>query len=179
MDSVIVEQPQLADAEPIARIHTRAWQVAYRHLMPPAYLAELSIDRRAAAWLNNLKDPSLKVLVARSPSTILGFAALSASRDADAASDVGELQAIYVDPIHWSSGVGRELWLCAAEALSRDGFREVTLWVLAGNERAIRFYSRAGFARDPLVSQALERGGVALHEHRYRLRLPAGSVTST
>ena len=172
MDDIVVERPQIADAESIAKIHTRAWQEAYKHLMPNEYLASLSVDRRADAWKTNLQDPSMKVLVARSQSTVLGFAAISASRDPDAASGIGELQAIYVEPGSWSAGVGLRLWLRAMEDLFRDGYREVTLWVLAGNDRAIRFYLRAGFLRDPRVSQTLERGGVELQEHRYRRALP-------
>ena len=179
MDGIAIETPALADADSIARIHTRAWQEAYKHLMPREYLAGLSIDRRADAWRSNLQDPALKVLVARAPSSVLGFAAFLASRDKDAGREVGELQAIYVDPDSWSSGVGLRLWLSAVECLTREGFAEVTLWVLAGNERAIRFYTRAGFARDPEVSQALERGGVQLQEHRYRLRLSANGIASS
>jgi len=61
---------------------------------------------------------------------------------------VGELYALYVTPAWWSTGAGRALMGRVLVCLEADGYRQVVLWVLAGNARARRFYDRAGFAPD-------------------------------
>jgi len=59
------------------------------------------------------------------------------------------------------------LWERAYLRLQARGFSRVTLWVLADNARAIRFYCAAGFA--PSLERAIEIGGKRLLEVRYEL----------
>jgi ribosomal protein S18 acetylase RimI-like enzyme len=63
--------------------------------------------------------------------------------------------------------VGRDLWLRACAELRNDGYREVTLWVLAQNERACQFYVKAGFAPEVESAKTAEIGGANLQELRY------------
>ena len=100
-------------------------------------------------------------------STIVGWTSFGASRDADAPANTGEIMAIYLAPEAWSSGVGRALWLAALDRMTAQGFTTVTLWVIAGNARAIRFYTAAGFAAEPLSLKTFTLGGVLLEEIRY------------
>jgi ribosomal protein S18 acetylase RimI-like enzyme len=54
---------------------------------------------------------------------------------------------VYVDPDRWGEGVGRRL-LGDVESLARErGADRLRLGVLAGNDRAVSFYERAGFER--------------------------------
>ena len=105
--------------------------------------------------------------VAEIRSEIKGWVAFGPSRDADATAVVGELEAIYVAPERWSTGLGLALWLVARRRLIEHGFSSATLWVLAENARAIRFYVEAGFRPDPLSEKEVSRGGKALKEVRY------------
>jgi ribosomal protein S18 acetylase RimI-like enzyme len=75
--------------------------------------------------------------------------------------------AIYVKASCWATGAGRHLWLEALQRIQAQGFKSVSLWVLVGNERAIRFYERAGFAVEPESRKAFELGGTVLEELRY------------
>jgi ribosomal protein S18 acetylase RimI-like enzyme len=47
-----------------------------------------------------------------------------------------------------------------------QGFTAVSLWVLSGNARGLRFYESLGFQREPHSEQFFERGGVKLAEVR-------------
>ncbi|MCA9947454.1 MAG: GNAT family N-acetyltransferase, partial [Anaerolineales bacterium] len=47
------------------------------------------------------------------------------------------------------------------------GFLAVSLWVLAGNNRAIRFYEQFGFKPDGTTKVENRPGGLELHEVRY------------
>jgi ribosomal protein S18 acetylase RimI-like enzyme len=106
------------------------------------------------------------VFVAEVEGRVVGWIIVSSSRDEDADPGVtGEVQAVYVLAEHWGTGVGRALWLRGLEHLASLGLETATLWVLAGNHRAIRFYRNAG---QPESSRTLTRGGRELEEVRYQ-----------
>ena len=138
------------DAMSVARAHVRAWQAAYRGLMPEDGLDGLRPEDRARRYDFASLDPARpKTLVAVEAGTVLGFATTSPARDEDAAGQ-GELCALYVDPEWWGRGVGRALASAARSELYRFGFRRAVLWVVAGNARARRFYRNDGWTPDEL-----------------------------
>jgi GNAT superfamily N-acetyltransferase len=142
------------DARAIAEVHVASWRDAYRGLLPDEYLDTLSVEEREARRLVWFADPEpgSGVLVAEEGGRIVGFASFGPSRDDDASDGVGEVPAIYVDPGAVGAGIGRELFAAATRALRDGGFRRATLWVLEANERARRFYERAGWTWDGAVS---------------------------
>jgi GNAT superfamily N-acetyltransferase len=83
----------------------------------------------------------------------VGFVSFGPSRDENATPSTGEVPAIYVDPSVMGTGVGRELLEAATAALREAGYARATLWVLEANERARRFYEKAGWAWDGAVSR--------------------------
>ena len=72
------------------------------------------------------------------------------------------------DPV--TLGVGGELMSAALSSLRSAGFTTATLWVLADNDRAIRFYERAGWRADG-AEQSADIMGVQLSEIRYTTKL--------
>ena len=136
------------DALAVGRVHVRAWQAAYRGLMPEEYLNGLRPQERAQRYDFASLDPSKpRTLVALEADALLGFATIAPARDEDAAGQ-GELCALYVDPNCWGRGVGRTLASAARSDLSRLGFTQAVLWVMAGNPRAQRFYRADGWTPD-------------------------------
>jgi GNAT superfamily N-acetyltransferase len=136
------------DALAIARVHVRAWQVAYRDLIDDEFLARLSPESRAASYRLGDPDPAAPhTVVAEDDGAIRGFATTGPCRDPDAR-DAAELYALYVDPAHWRAGTGRLLLDAATARMRADGFDRAVLWVLRGNEAAERFYAAAGWRRD-------------------------------
>jgi ribosomal protein S18 acetylase RimI-like enzyme len=156
------------DAKAIATIHVRAWQAAYRGIVPGPYLSELSIGQREQAWRQRLEGGGATVLVAEANEEVLGWISAGVSRDVDAATSTGELYALYVAPEHWRHGVGRDLWDESAKRLREAGFTEATLWVLRDNSRARAFYGSSGFADDAGIEKTVRLGGVDLPEVRLR-----------
>ncbi len=163
---MLIRGATIDDACAIAAIHVAGWRAAYRGIMPDALLADLSVDKRAANWRFAIEQRRPQILVAAEPNRIVGWIAFGKCRDADQSADTGEIWAVYACPDRWSRGVGRSLWLAARAALVAEGFSRITLWVLAANERACRFYERAGFAEDRRSRKPAEFGGVALDEIR-------------
>ena len=136
------------DAMAVARVHVRAWQVAYQGLMPDGYLAGLRPEDRAQRYTFGSADPTQpQTVVAVEADAILGFATTAPARDADATGQ-GELCALYVEPDSWGRGVGRALASAARSNLHGLGFRQAMLWVVAGNARAQQFYRADGWTPD-------------------------------
>ncbi len=159
------------DALAVAGVHVRSWQVGYRGLLPQEDLDGLRPEDRARRYTFDRVgrgDPVTVVAVERG--TICGFATTGPSRDSDRPG-AGELWACYVDPEHWGCGIGRLLIADVRSRLQRYGASEALLWVLAGNERARRFYQADGWVLDG-HRRTQEIWDVTADEVRYRCALP-------
>lgn len=138
------------DALAVARVHVRAWQVAYRGLMPDGYLDGLRVEDRAQRYdfaTTDVTQP--RTLLAEEAGAILGFVTISPARDRDATGQ-GELCALYVEPDWWGRGIGRALVAAGRSEMYRLGFTRAILWVVAGNARAEQFYRADGWIADGL-----------------------------
>ena len=156
------------DALIVARIHVRSWQAAYQGLIPDDYLKGLRPEERARRYEFASENPlAAATLVAMENDTLVGFATVAPARDADAAGH-GELCALYVDPDRLRRGVGSALLTAACERLVARGFRNLVLWVLAGNIPAQQFYEQKGWRKDGRARKAT-LWEVAVDEIRYRL----------
>jgi ribosomal protein S18 acetylase RimI-like enzyme len=149
-----------------------AWRAAYVGILSDEFLAALSVDQRETMWQEAVSRGSPVVLVAKIAEGVAGWVAFGSSRDDGAPSDRGEIWAIYVAPAAWSLGVGRRLLLEAMQAMTRHGHREASLWVMRDNDRAVRFYSRAGMTEDLTSEKYFELGGHQVKEVRFFTRLP-------
>jgi GNAT superfamily N-acetyltransferase len=163
-----------SDIDAVGVVHVRTWQVCYAGIIPDDYLAALdpavSAERRRA----HLGTPRTATLVAVADGDIVGFAAFGPYRPAteDSDPDCGELYALYVLPSHWGTGAGRALMAAVKEAMAAAGWTEIRLWVLAANDRARRFYERAGLRPDGEQEMFTPHGTtVELPELRYSAAL--------
>lgn len=85
----------------------------------------------------------------------------------------GEIYAIYQEEDTAGTGVGWMLFSFALQDLYSCGYQSAVLWVLNSNDRARRFYERAGFQADG-GKKTESRSGHVLHETRYRGDILAG-----
>ena len=177
--AVLIEPATLADARRVAAVHVQAWQAAYVGIVPDEYLASLSVDKRETMWREAIDKQLPELLLARVDGDVAGWVAFDASRDKDAAPGSGEIWALYVDPAHWAAGIGRALLQRARERLNERGFGRTSLWVLAANAPAIRFYEAAGFSLDVGSAQVFELGGCQVQELRYAQLVPEPVMEAT
>ena len=124
-----------------AYVHWKAWQEAYAGIIDQTYLDNFTLEKCtqiAYRWPDNL-------FVAKDGDTVVGFVGYGAYRDAFLP-ETGEVYAIYILKEYYGKGVGAALMQAALEKLS--GYREIAIWVLEENSRAIRFYEKCGFRFD-------------------------------
>ena len=74
-------------------------------------------------------------------------ALLGVTRDSSTPADACFLGYLWVAPGHRRRGVALRMIKVVLDRLPADGVRTVLLWVLDGNDVAIRVYERAGFVR--------------------------------
>jgi ribosomal protein S18 acetylase RimI-like enzyme len=174
VSGVIIRPATPADAATLAALHVRAWQWAYRGLVPDTYLDHLghSLRQRTEARRNQLEHvpPEYRWWVAEDDWRLAGFTVTRPSEDGDAAHGTAEVLALYLDPGAVGQGIGRTLFAHAVADLRQQQFSQATLWVLESNDRARRFYEIAGWAPDG-ARKSEKRPGFSLHEVRYRIQL--------
>ncbi|WP_432133835.1 MULTISPECIES: N-acetyltransferase family protein [unclassified Streptomyces] len=175
---LLVRQMTAADCGHVGSIRVRGWQFAYRGLVPPSYLDALDPAEDADRLRARLAraDAGASDLVAEPAGTgrIVGWAAHGPYRDGEQRTEDAELYALYVDPDHLGTGVGHTLLQESLRRRAALGHPRMFLWVLAGNERARRFYERAGFRADG-AEEPFQVAGVRVPEVRYvrSLTVPA------
>ncbi len=160
-----VRAPVVDDADAMGNVHVRAWQAAYRGVMPDDYLDELRPQDRSAMWQRQIKaNGGSGLLVSVVDGVVVGFAAFGRCSDD---SDLGELYAINLDPDVWGEGLGRALLAAVTAELCSMGFRELVLWTVPENQRARNLYESAGWVADG-ASRDEDVLGVTVRDVRYR-----------
>lgn len=164
---MLIRPAEPEDALGVARVHVRAWQAGYRHLLPHDYLAQLRPEERAQRYdfaTHDIRRPM--TIVAVDDGAICGFATTAPSRDSDVP-DHGELCALYVDPDGWGRGIGAALIATTRRRLVELGHQHAMLWLLAGNHRGERFYRTDGWRPDGLT-RTDHIWGITVDEIRYQ-----------
>ena len=140
----------MEDAEGKAYVHWKSWHETYTGLIDQEYMNKTTLEKCidiAKHWPDGL-------LVAKVAGRVVGFAGYGAYRDATLP-NTGEVYSIYVLQEVQGKKIGYALMNAAIQQLA--AYSRLALWVLDGNEPAIRFYERCGFRFDG-VSQELLLG---------------------
>ncbi|BCW18059.1 N-acetyltransferase [Arthrobacter sp. NtRootA9] len=145
-----VRRAAAPDVERLADVHVQCWRETYRGMLSDAFLASASRDDRLALWRHLLDRPDpADAWVACDGATVVGFSGArtlpapgSPEGHPPPASGNLELWGLYLLASHQGLGLGRQLLEAAL------GSRAASLWVAAGNSRAIGFYRRFGFEPD-------------------------------
>ena len=169
---MFIRHAEPSDAGGIAAVQVAAWQSAYRGLMPDHVLDGLSVQAAKQRWRERIAEPWGHILVVERGDRIVGHAACGTTRDQDVDRErVGEIYVLYVHPCAWRCGYGSALVDQCLARLREEEFREVILWVLQGNEQAIRFYQAAGFEADGATPTKRRADGTEMRLVRYRQRI--------
>ncbi len=134
------------------RVNAQAWQESFRGLLPDEVIdARGTVEEmtlRAERWARAAMDGAHFWLATdRSDGHAVGIASACPARESDAPQPL-ELATLFV--LDEAKGTG------LAEALMQTAIGDAPcyLWTLKGNDRAISFYHRLGFAMDGVRREA-------------------------
>ncbi len=130
-----------ADDCGLADTHRAAWRYAYAGLIPGVTL-ERMIARRGPTWWARMHDRGFRALVIDCDDDVVGYATLGRSRAPSRPG--GEIYELYLRPECHGCGLGRRLFTHARRELSGHGLQRLTVWALAENALACRFYAGMG-----------------------------------
>ena len=127
-----------------AYVHWKAWKEAYTGLIDQSFLDGRTLETAEERALKAFQN-GYKTLIAKDENRVIGFADYGPYRGDDL-TEAGEVYAIYILKEYYGKSVGYALMNKALEELK--AYDQAVVWVLEGNERAIRFYKRCGFQAD-------------------------------
>jgi len=151
VDSVLsVRKAGAGDIERLAQVHVRCWQETYKGMLSDAFLPAVDPAGWLRLWRHLLDRPEpAAAWVACDGGTVVGFAGARrlptpGSPEGHPAPSSGDLElwGLYLLRSHQGLGLGGRLLEAAI------GTSAASLWVAAGNRRAIGFYRRFGFEPD-------------------------------
>lgn len=140
-------------------VHYHSWIETYTGLINQEYLNSLSLER----CIKLARKHPENTFVALVDNKVIGFACYIKSRDNDL-NDSGEITAIYVLQAYQDKGIGRALMSACIKAL--EEFKNISLWVLKSNKKAIEFYRYLGFKLDGKEKEVKISETTRLHEVR-------------
>lgn len=169
---------EAGDAEALGTIEARSYLHTYRGIMPESVLARVGPER----MIERLR-PRLEAAAAAPPDerrrmwvilddtgVIQGYATTEPATDQflPPPDGAGELESLYLDPDAIGRGYGRALLAHAVGDLIAHDFDPLVLWAFAQNDRARRFYERAGWMLD-IVGEDWVLDDIPCPIVRYRL----------
>ena len=134
-----IRRAQSSDLTLIAAVQAESWRDTYSGVLPEEYLADQITEDLKRHWTDVEIQPDDVVLVAEDDG-VIGFIAVWCRPDPF-------IDNLHVKPSKRSKRVGSTLMKSAAQQLIQQGHKTAYLWVVASNERAIRFYERLGGVR--------------------------------
>lgn len=144
MIKIKIRTAEIQDALSMSIIHANSWKKAYQGLLPEKYLSELKDSRWEDMMTKGLTAGTMKAWVAIMEDKIIACACVGNSRYKGYEGQL-ELISIYVLPEYWNLGAGSLLLNEVLKYALNNNYSDVGLWVLEGNEQAIRFYKKNGF----------------------------------
>ncbi len=124
-----------------AYVHWKSWQETYAGLMPQQYLDNITLEK-CISWAHSWPQ---NTLVLKCAGKVIGFSCFMKASD-QGFGEAAEVMALYLLGEYQGQGLGLKLMNSTMDLLAAEP--EVILWVLKGNEKAIRFYQRYGFEFD-------------------------------
>lgn len=130
--SFVITRGGAADIDGVGALHALSRLKTYEFVS--GYQPEVYVAHWRARFESEREDHRLHVATSDS-GVLAGFVYVGG----------GRLHAIHVHPEWTGRGVGSALMAVARRSLRELGFERASLWVLADNERACRFYERDGW----------------------------------
>ena len=170
---MIIRPALPADAQALASLGERLWRETYTGLIPQSNLERHLVETFGPAQQTaELADLTRQTLVIEAETGLLGYALLRACGPESTESSFHfvnplEVTRFYVDASLHGRGAAQQLMTAVLSHAVSAGHDSVWLQVWERNDRAIRFYAKAGFTdageASFQVGEQVERDRVLVH----------------
>lgn len=124
-----------------AYVHWKSWQETYTGIIDQSFLDDMTLEKYEARATQGIDY----TLIAKDDGRVIGFVVYGQYRSEELL-DTGEIYAIYLLADYYHRGIGLKLMNAALEQLK--AYKQVAVWVLKDNRRAINFYEKCDFRLD-------------------------------
>ncbi|WP_017185130.1 GNAT family N-acetyltransferase [Alkalibacillus haloalkaliphilus] len=138
-----IREANLSDASGIGKVHVNSWRTTYKGIVPDEYLNNMTYEKRAKLWEQNMSAQDQYIIVAESDSgQIVGFAS-GGKRETNVHENAGDLTSIYILEEFQGQGVGTQLMKEMFAYFRTVGYDTIFVEVLKSNETKF-FYEAFG-----------------------------------
>ena len=150
------------DAEAVAAIWLTGWRESHLGQVPAALAVARTPESFSLRAAQRVGDTTVAVAF----QAVAGFVMIAGD----------EVEQVYVSPNHRGSGVAGALLAEALRQIGAAGHRQSWLAVIAGNQRARRFYERSGWTDEGAFDYEARTtdGMIVVRCHRYVRQVAAG-----
>lgn len=149
----------LSDANAIAQLHAKNWQMFYQGIWRDDYLTQKVLADRQEVWQTRLMQAPVQqhILGVYQEETLVGFVCVVLDQDEKWGSLLDNL---HVSHRYQGLGLGKKLMQAAAAIVQAQSSKpSLYLWVLEANHQARRFYDRLGAIHPETLPYAAPDGG--------------------
>lgn len=162
---VTVTPASAADVLDMSLIHKRAWVKAYEGLIEQSYLDRLQDGRWVRVFEKCFSEGTMTAWIAYIEGLPVACAGAGITPNTENGKEL-ELISLYCLPEYWGKGAGYALMQRVKDHAYAEGYAQIALWVLEGNDRAIHFYEKEGFS-DTGGRESIMIGEKEYTERRY------------
>lgn len=155
-----LKSAEIEDLPLIANLFLRCWTISYASVLSESARVIFDFNSAQDLWRTSIETPGDKqtVLVLEGEDVVAVFRIGS---DKDEPTQ-GHLFSLYVDPDFAGRGYGKFALLESIKRSRAAGFKAMTLWVFAENERANSLYLRNGFTATGKSRMTPEWGAIEI-----------------
>ena len=148
---ILIREAEKTDVKAMAEVVSSSWKAAYSELISEDDMKLFAnVERREKIFKAGFEKGKLFYIMLCG-GEVKGVC-LAERYEKEGFSDTAEIDQFYLAPSVIGKGLGSRLMEYILKKLSDKGFKQVVLFVMEGNERAVRFYERNGFKPDGFFS---------------------------
>ena len=162
-DNYVIRKNELKDQEQMAHINIDGWKDTYDKIIASKYLKQLDYKRQTERYIASFDEYKDLVFVADRDDEVLGYACFlpyDASHNCDA-----ELKSLYIKKDEQGKGIGTKLLNVVLKELKVIGKRNMIVWCLPDNTKAIEFYQKHGGKK--VIEKDTKIGEKVYHQYGY------------
>jgi len=137
-----IVKPEIKEAKEIATLIKEGWSSAYKGIISEDFLKNMDLEKMTEKWKKNI-EVDKDVYIYKENNEILGVIRFGEAENS-LSKKTGEIFCLYVKPEQKRKGIGTQLLNFAKDKLIKNGYEQMIIWCLKGNNQGKNFYKKCG-----------------------------------